>query len=196
MASTMLLKSLGFVVASSVSENMFVKDFVPSLYQPSPVLSVAPRAFGLVVMVLTGFSMWMLAFGMEVGKARGKYKELAEKDGEKDLERYEYPNLYVSGTSKHAKAFNATQRAHQHVLEVITQMYVATIICGLVYPLTTCITAFLWANGRSAWSNKYKDEGAENRYGHAMSIWIWQGLIMMYLLSFLVGFNLIAGHFF
>ena len=191
-----MLKAGLFVVIGTVLENKVAREHLPMLYEPSPVFEALPRAFGILILVLTGFSMWLLTFGMKVGQARGKYKELAEKDGEKDLDRYSYPNLYVSGSSKHAIAFNNVQRAHQHVLEVIAQMYVAAIFSGIVYPLTASVSTCLWAYGRSVWSTKYADDGADGRYGHFMALWIWYGLIINYLMCFLVAANFVFGMFY
>lgn len=193
MSNKMLLVSVAFVGVGTFIEERFLPDLVPFLYEPSPVLHAVPRAFGLIPLVLTAFSFWYLTFGFKVGQARGQCKEAAEKAGEKELERYSPPFLYVPGTSEHAIKLNQVQRAHQHVLESITSMYVATIFCALVYPVTTFVSTSLWAYGRVVWSGAYAEKGASGRYSNSMSLWIWKGQVINYIMAFMVGFSLIFG---
>ena len=58
--------------------------------------SFLPAGYGLVILITTVTYLWALIYGMSVGKARLEYAELAQKDGEKDVEeRYKLPNLYA-----------------------------------------------------------------------------------------------------
>ena len=58
--------------------------------------SFLPTGYGLVILVLSATYLWLFVVGLSIGKARTKYSELAEKDGEKDIvERYQLPNLYA-----------------------------------------------------------------------------------------------------
>eukprot|EP00550_Attheya_septentrionalis_P006124 CAMPEP_0198300040 /NCGR_PEP_ID=MMETSP1449-20131203/46639_1 /TAXON_ID=420275 /ORGANISM="Attheya septentrionalis, Strain CCMP2084" /LENGTH=196 /DNA_ID=CAMNT_0044001745 /DNA_START=78 /DNA_END=668 /DNA_ORIENTATION=+ len=181
------------VLGGTVLEKKVLMEAVPALYQDSNVLPGIPRAFGLVPLILTGFSFWMLSFGFKVGKARKECREKAEKDGEKDLDQYSLPNLYASGSSVHAKQFNATQRAHQHVLESIAQVYFAALFSAVCYPITAALFTLLWAYARTVWSNAYAKQGAESRYSHPMSMHIWSGLLALLMLSFLSAANFIFG---
>jgi hypothetical protein len=193
MSTKLLLTSIAFVGITSFVETKIFKDRLPYLYEPAPAFPAVPRAFGLVVFVLTCFSFWLVTFGFKVSTARKTCKESAEKDGETDLGKYDYPNLYAYGCSKHAIAFNSVQRAHQHALETIVQMYTATIFAAMVFPVSAAISAFLWSYGRVCWATAYADQGKDLRYSHPMSIWIWRGLLANTILSIFACFALIFG---
>jgi MAPEG family len=193
MASTLILTSFAFVGISTFVEKKLVPQYIPYLYEPSPVFPSVTRAFGLIILVLTAFSFWLVSFGMTVGKARRECKAAAEKDGEKELEMYSPPFLYASGTSKHAIKLNQVQRAHQHVLESITGVYMTAFFNALVFPITTFIVTALWAYARVVWSNDYATRGAEGRYNNPLAVWIWRGLLMNYITSFFVASCFIFG---
>ena len=143
MSKRLVTEAVAFALIGTLFETQFLVKNVPYIYESSSVIPAVPRAFGFVIIILTGYSLWMTLFGMQVGKARTKFRDLAEKAGEQDLERYTYPNLYVFGTSDNAKGVNNAQRAHQHVLETMTQMFFATLISGTALPLTTSVSTFL-----------------------------------------------------
>jgi len=185
MSIKILIEAAVFAVIGPIVETKFLAKTIPYLYEPSGVIPALPHAFGLVIAILTGYSFWMTLFGMKVGQARSKYCALAEATGEKDLERYSYPNLYVFGTSENAKAVNNAQRAHQHVLETITQMFFVSLISATAFPVTAAVSTLLWAWGRVGWSTAYLEHGPEKRYTHFLSVWIWRGLLINFLLSFI-----------
>lgn len=97
MGSKLIASSIFFALAATFVE----KKVLPVvgwgfLDEPSAVVPGLPRGFGLTVLILGVTYIWVLEVGMQVGAARGKYSQLAEKDGEKDVkERYAYPNLYA-----------------------------------------------------------------------------------------------------
>ena len=190
MAHKLLVEAVAFSLIGPVIEKKFLVNSIPYLYEPSGVIPALPHAYGLIIAILAGYSFWLTTFGMKVGQARSKYRALAEKAGETDLERYSYPNLYVFGTSENARAVNNAQRAHQHVLECIAQMFFATLVSATAFPLTTALSTFLWAWGRVEWSNAYLEHGAEKRYTHFLSSWIWKGLLINFMLAFIT-----AGYF-
>lgn len=193
MSTTLLLTTIAFASVGGFVETKFLKDLVPFMYEAAPAFPAVTRGFGLVVLVLTGFSFWLTIFGFKVGNARKACRELAEKDGESDPDKYDLPNLYAYGPSKHAVAFNQVQRAHQHALETITQMYMATIFASMVFPLTAATGAFLWAYGRVCWSTAYAEQGRDLRYSHPMAIWIWRGYLANIMLSLAVFVTLVFG---
>jgi len=81
------------------------------LISPSAELNGMPKAFGLSLGILSVAGFWVSLYGMKIGGLRKKFKAMAAKNGEKDTEaRYSYPNLYVDGQTKPAKAFNCTYR--------------------------------------------------------------------------------------
>ena len=93
------------------------------LLAPSPELGDRPKAFGVCLGILTFFGFWVTLFGFKVGGARSKHRDQAAKNGEKNTEaRYAYPNLYVDGNTKPARAFNCKQRSHQHIFETLPQV--------------------------------------------------------------------------
>jgi hypothetical protein len=189
----MLLTAFAFVGIGTFVEKKFATEYIPFLYEPSPVFPVLPRVYGLTVLVLGLFSFWHLIFGFEVGKARKQCKDAAEKAGEKDLAHYSPPFLYAQGTSEHAIKLNQIQRAHQHVLECMTAVYISTLLNSLVFPLTSFVNTALWACGRFVWSTAYAQKGASGRYSHPLSMWLWRGMIINYLLSFFVAFCFMFG---
>lgn len=193
MSNVFFLTSFAFVGISTFVEKKWVTEYMPYLYEPSPVFPSVTRAFGLIIIVLTAFSFWLVSFGMTVGKARRECKKAAEKDGEKELEMYSPPFLYATGSSKHAVKLNQVQRAHQHVLESMTGVYVSALFNALVFPITTFIVTALWAYGRVVWSKNYAASGAEGRYSNPLSFWIWRGLLINYITSFFVGLCFIFG---
>jgi hypothetical protein len=119
-----MVKIFGFAILFSIG-GIFVERAlctkIPSLSEPSSSFPSLPRSFGVFVAVLTAFNFWTLTYGLSVGATRKKYKEMAEKNGEKDTEvRYSLPNLYVDGNTKPARAFNCVQRSHQQIMESLT----------------------------------------------------------------------------
>jgi hypothetical protein len=153
--------------------------------------------FGVTPLILCGVSFWSLLYGaMTVGGARKKYMELAKADGETDVEeRYAYPNLYVQGTSKNARAFNAVQRSHQHIFETLPSIMLTSIVNAFQYPCLTAAYTALYAAGRYVFTNSYgASEGdATKRYEKPLARFMWYGIIGNYLLAFASCANMIAG---
>lgn len=178
----MLITSMAMALAGGILE----KNLVPSMYLTEPSSVGPPRAFGFVVATLTVTFIWLLTVGMTVGAARSKYKELASKDGEKDVElRYSLPNLYVDGTSKNARAFNCVQRSHQQILESLTMYVFTACAAGIQFPLVTTIICALSLVSRREWAKGYaQSEGdAIKRYSLPFSKFFWNGLLMLSFLS-------------
>ncbi len=99
-----LATALALALASTLIEQTIVpKIGLESLLEtgagsgPMPnAAAFLPNGYGLVIFVVTVTYLWVLMVGMKVGMSRSKYAELAEKDGEKDVEaRYKLPNLYA-----------------------------------------------------------------------------------------------------
>lgn len=167
----------------------------PFLSESSSFASL-PRSFGLFVISLTAFNFWTVTYGMTVGRARKKYREMAEKDGEKDTyQRYNLPNLYVDGNTKPARAFNCVQRSHQQMIESLTQLNVAAILSAFSYPLVASFLTVLHFASRTVWCKCYADSEGEpgNRYNHPLSKHIWTSLLGLLILSFLSGVKFVLG---
>lgn len=173
-------------LAGSIAESKFVpKDSLLNSYS------------GIAPFILIGTGFWMTMHGMAVGHARKKYMELAKKDGEPDVEeRYDLPNLYAQGTSKHARAFNCAQRSHQHILETWTQCVLSSLVSTVQFPITAAFLTGLYAVGRISLTNDYyKAEGdPSKRYAHKLlSMNAWYGLVGLYILGMISSVKMIAG---
>jgi hypothetical protein len=156
-----------------------------------------PKLFGVTPTILTGVSFWALLHGFSVvGKSRSKYMALAKKDGEKDVEeRYDLPNLYAQGTSKHAKAFNCAQRSHQQIFETFPQMCMVSMISAVHYPITAAVFAATYFVGRYSMSAGYANEegDARKRYSSPVAPLIWYGYIGTIVVSVLSGISFVSG---
>mmetsp|Transcript_22884 Transcript_22884/g.30410 ORF Transcript_22884/g.30410 Transcript_22884/m.30410 type:complete len:194 (+) Transcript_22884:91-672(+) len=152
--------------------------------------------FGLTPAILSGLSFWVVVHGMKVGKARGKYMELAKKDGEKDVEeRYDLPNLYAQGLSKHVRCFNCVQRSHQHIFETFTGAVLTGIVAAVNYPICAAASTFAYAIGRITLSNGYAmSEGdPKKRYSSPLARCMWYGLLGNVILSLMSCAEMVAG---
>ena len=177
MASTIMLPSalmgIGFPILESKVLPATPLSFILG---PSEALGGRPKAFGLCLGIMSAAGFWVTMYGFSVGGARKKCKEMAAKNGEKDVEdRYSYPNLYVDGNTKPARAFNCKQRSHQHILETMPQFFLTNILVATVYPVTASAAALLWLLGRKVWCDGYSNDAGEpgKRYDHPLSKGIW-----------------------
>jgi len=132
----------------------------------------------------------------QAGMARKKYMELAEKDGEEEVEeRYGLPNLYAQGTSKNVRAFNCVQRSHQHILETFTQALATGLIAAVHYPVTAAVSSLAYAVGRVQCSRGYAcGEGdPSKRFSLPFSTLVWYGLLSNIVLSLLSSVAMLSG---
>lgn len=87
-----------------------------------------PREYGYVALVLVLYCFLNFWMGMQVGKARKKYKVY-------------FPTLYASESeNKDAKLFNCIQRGHQNSLEYMAVFFVLMVLGGIRHP---CVCAGL-----------------------------------------------------
>lgn len=176
-----------------------VGTFVESKYGPKDTSGPGgvSSLFGVTPAILSAFGFWVTVYGVSVvGKARSKYKELAIEDGEENAEdRYSYPNLYVEGNSKHAKAFNCVQRSHQHMFENLTQVVLSAMTGAVSYPITTALATLVFVVGRYKFTMGYAhSEGeASKRYSSSLAIYMWYGQVMTTGLAILSCVNIVAG---
>ena len=141
--------------------------------------------FALTPLTLIGLGFFSLSHGLQVGKARADAMELAKKDGEKDVEeRYNLPNLYAQGTSKHARAFNCIQRSHQHIFETYTAASIMGCTAALSFPLAAAVSTAIYTLGRIKLTQGYYDCAAKHggdasqRYnGSKLSVLMWYGFL-------------------
>lgn len=160
------------------------------------VASFLPAGYGLVIVVLTITYLWLTVVGMTVGESRAKYIALAEKDGEKNVaERYEIPNLYAQGTSKHVQAFNCVQRSHQQILETFPGYVFTVLITGLEFPITAFVLASLWLYSRIVWVKGYMASSGQpmQRYSHPFAGFFWHSMLTLIVICVVVGVQLVLG---
>merc|ERR1712150_264365 len=134
--------------------------------------------------------------GFEVGKGRVKNIEQAKNDGEEDVEeRYALPNLYAQGTSANTKAYNAMQRAHQHIFENFTTASIFAMAGALEFPISTALSTVGYAVGRIIFSSNYsKCEGdISQRYSkNQLAKFMWHGLLTNMFLGVFSCFKILA----
>lgn len=66
-------------------------------------------------------------------------------------ERFQYPNLYAQGTSKHVRAFNCVQRSHQQIYETFTTAVVSGLAASITFPLCAAASTLTYAVGKSSY---------------------------------------------
>ena len=183
--ATIPLKAAAIASISAFVETKYAPIFVASgvgtsLLANNPTFIVSP-------MIVSVVGIYALFYGfLVVGRSRGKAIENAKKDGEKDVdERYALPNLYVQGTSKHAKIFNCIQRSHQQIFETYTLMCVCSPLAAITFPLSSAFTTLMYAVGRVALTQAYgQAEGdATKRYSNKLSTYNWIGIFATFCLS-------------
>mmetsp|Transcript_13484 Transcript_13484/g.32687 ORF Transcript_13484/g.32687 Transcript_13484/m.32687 type:complete len:192 (-) Transcript_13484:353-928(-) len=157
-----------------------IGGYVELTHGSSLVASHGSQLMAITPAILIGTGFWTLVHGMQVGKARTKYAELAKKDGEKDVdERFMLPNLYAQGTSKHVRAFNCVQRSHQHIFETFTTAAISGLVGAVTFPISSSISTLMYAVGRYYLSKGYlESEGdAPARYSYKLAKFMWYGFL-------------------
>ena len=110
-----------------------------------------PREYGYVVIVLILYSFLNLWMGIQVGKARKKYKVF-------------YPTLYaVESENKEAKLFNCVQRGHQNSLEMMPAFFVMLLVGGFQHPLIGAGLGLLYTVARFFYFTGYASGVPEKR---------------------------------
>ena len=205
MATTLFLKAGAMALGMTYVEKKYLPSSLSVLTEPSitnssvAALNFLPRAYGLVLLILTISTLWVTMYGMVVGDKRKVYMERAKKDGEKDAEtRYKLPNLYVDGQSVHARAFNCVQRSHQQILETLPQYLFTSVVSGLCFPISTFAICTLWLVGRIVWAKGYASSEGDpsKRYSHPLSMHIWTSYLALFIMSLMTAVNILAGDLF
>jgi len=175
----LMAKSASIALTGSVLE----AKYGPHPYSGNPKDG---NLFFLTPAIFSAMGFWVMLFGFKVGEGRKEAIEAAKKDGEKDVEdRYDLPNLYAQGTSKHAKVFNCIQRAHQHIFETFSQAMLTGLVAAASFPLTAAFSSALYCVGRCALSSCYAGcEGdPSKRYSSKLAVFTWYGLISNWMLA-------------
>lgn len=170
MSSSFLLESFLLAGGGIFLEGKFGSS-IKNKYNTTPITPL--------ILIATGF--WSVTHGMKVGKGRKDAIENAKKDGEENVEdRYDLPNLYAQGTSKHVKVFNTIQRSHQHIFESFTQLAIASMAGAMEFPITAAASTLLYSVGRVALSNGYAAAEGDptKRYSSSVAKYMWHGLLV------------------
>ena len=97
-------------------------------------------------------NMWM---GLQVGKARRKYKVF-------------YPNLYADKDHPQADAFNCIQRGHQGTLEMAGSFHTLLLVAGLRFPIAASVAGLGYLIGRVMFFKGYSTGDPRNRMRGAL----------------------------
>jgi uncharacterized membrane protein len=188
--ASMMIKSSLMAVTAAVLESKYASSTTLEGSALGGVVGVTP-------MLIVGTGFWAVIHGFTVvGKARKKYMELAKKDGEKEVEeRYDLPNLYAQGTSKHARAFNCVQRSHQHIFETFPQTIASAMIGWNIYPISSAIFMAMYSLGRITLSQGYAaTEGeASKRYSSKFAFLTWYGVLCLHALAMAAAAKMMLG---
>jgi hypothetical protein len=191
--AAVLMKSMFVAGLGAYAENKYMGN-MRGPTTSSGIDGLSPLSFA-APSVLLGVGFYTLVHGFEVGKARNKYMALAEKDGESDVElRYGLPNLYAQGTSKHARAFNAVQRSHQHILETYPFVVLGGLLATYQFPICATLSTLTYAVGRVILSDNYAKSGgdASKRYTNPLARFMWYGLLTTFFLGMASGIKTVV----
>ncbi|XP_008774995.1 microsomal glutathione S-transferase 3-like [Phoenix dactylifera] len=110
-----------------------------------------PREYGYVVLVVVLYVFLNFWMGVQVGKARKKYKVF-------------YPNLYaIESENKDAKLFNCVQRGHQNSLEAMPVFFATLLVSGFQHPLIAAGLGVFYTVARFFYFKGYSTGVPENR---------------------------------
>jgi hypothetical protein len=126
LSSTMAARIFAVAIPSAVGfaylERYVLSSVVPFLYTPAPLLGGAiSRAVGVPLLLTCLACFWLTLHGFAVGSARAKYRELARKDDEKDVDaRCEWRAPAPRAPASAARAWPVSRgptnpRTHHHL---------------------------------------------------------------------------------
>jgi len=105
-----------------------------------------PAGYGCVVLTFVASIFMLLWLGVQVGKARKKYK-------------VEYPTMYHPTND----VFNCYQRAHQNTLEVYPYFLPLLFLAGIEMPIVSSLAGATWIAGRVVYALGYYTGDPKNR---------------------------------
>ena len=193
--ASLFLQAAVIAFGGSFLEKKYLPFSQLAFLADSSAVAGLSRGFGLYLAAMVCASFWVSVYGMSVGRARSKYMALAQKDGEKDAKlRYSLPNMYVEGTSPHARAFNCVQRSHQNIMETLPQFLLFSLASALSFPVTTAAACALWLKARMVWARGYAGSEGDpaKRYEHPFARHIWTTLIATFFMAIMSSANLMA----
>ncbi len=105
--------------------------------------------YGMAVIETVVYSLVMTWMGIEVSRARRKYK-------------VKYPTAYEN---KENSVFNRYQRAHQNAVENASSFYVALLIAAVHKPVGAAIGGAVYIVGRIVYSIGYYNQASQRIWG-------------------------------
>ncbi|OXA52183.1 microsomal glutathione S-transferase 3 [Folsomia candida] len=109
-----------------------------------------PREFGYVVLVAAASAIMIIWMGIQVGKARKKFK-------------ITYPTMYAPSDTKEGDHFNCYQRAHQNTLEGYPTFLFLLFLGGLEMPVFSALAGVVFILGRISYARGYYTGDPKNR---------------------------------
>ncbi|KAI8536642.1 hypothetical protein RHMOL_Rhmol10G0272900 [Rhododendron molle] len=114
-------------------------------------VELLPREYGYVVLALVLYYFLNFWMGIQVGKARKKYKVF-------------YPVMYaIESENKDANLFNCVQRGHQNSLELMPAFFMLMILGGIRHPLICASLGVLYTITRYFYFTGYATGNPQNR---------------------------------
>eukprot|EP01065_Artemidia_motanka_P023732 TRINITY_DN28395_c0_g1_i3.p1 TRINITY_DN28395_c0_g1~~TRINITY_DN28395_c0_g1_i3.p1 ORF type:complete len:227 (+),score=19.61 TRINITY_DN28395_c0_g1_i3:63-743(+) len=161
-----VVKHVSLAGALCVIEDRVLRPLCGALYgHAGGPLNGAPRAYALVWLINgIASSFVLLVLGMRVGKARRQYG-------------VPLPQMYATGDSADAVAFNCVQRGHQHAFETYTSFVALSLIGGVQYPITVALAGVVWAFGRLQYATAYAAAGPKGKMSFTGARGIWWSLL-------------------
>jgi len=151
-----------------------------TLWGPSAVAAMLPRAYGLVALVnVVGAAFAVVALGLKVGAARTECG-------------VDLPAMYATGTDARSVRFNCVQRGHQHALESLPALLAASMVGGVRYPVSVAAFGLLWIKARFAWAHGYASGDPKKRYASKWGFFIWTSLVGTFTACGAVGLEILG----
>eukprot|EP00252_Welwitschia_mirabilis_P009984 TRINITY_DN2299_c0_g1_i1.p1 TRINITY_DN2299_c0_g1~~TRINITY_DN2299_c0_g1_i1.p1 ORF type:complete len:145 (-),score=18.74 TRINITY_DN2299_c0_g1_i1:63-497(-) len=110
--------------------------------------------YGWVIVCAVVYCILNTWMGVQVGKARKKYKVT-------------YPTMYaIESENKDAKLFNCVQRGHQNSLELMPVFFLLLLLGGIQHPVASAILGVFYSIGRYFYFRGYSSGVPENRISY------------------------------
>ncbi|XVE77490.1 hypothetical protein DITRI_Ditri13aG0066800 [Diplodiscus trichospermus] len=114
-------------------------------------MEILGKEYGYVVIVVVVYCILNFWMGIQVGKARKRYKVY-------------YPTLYaLESENKDAKLFNCVQRGHQNSLEMTPVFFILMVLGGMGHPCVCAALGLVYTVTRYFYFTGYATGDPQNR---------------------------------
>ncbi|XVE77489.1 hypothetical protein DITRI_Ditri13aG0066700 [Diplodiscus trichospermus] len=114
-------------------------------------MEILGKEYGYVVLVVVVYCILNFWMGIQVGKARKRYKVY-------------YPTLYaLESENKDAKLFNCVQRGHQNSLEMMPVFFILMVLGGMGHPCVCAALGLVYTVTRYFYFTGYATGDPQNR---------------------------------